>query len=265
MDSTQKKIFYYLGGTLAASIVVGSLYLMWNRINKITLSDWLEEYFKEIEEMIKKDKGKELSTETIGHIYHLISELEDYLYLVENYEFEEERMSDYYNKEKYKMQLEEMIQLRLKINKKAVRMAEKRLKFNLNNLDEIVKNQDLRNVKEILLNSKKPYIKLPEISSDNVRKAFILYSKKLKENKILEDEQTYLNDITGNSDFASVLTSNIYVNNLKLRDEIKAKYNINYKHLDALIHKHNLLRDNEVRYFYEEKNKMEILSNLFVG
>jgi len=265
MDSTPKKIIFYIGGTIGASLVVGGLYLMWNRLNKITLTEWLEEYFKEIEEMVNKETGKELSIETIGHIYHLISELEDYLYLVENYEFEEERMTDHNNKEKYKIQLEEMIQQRLKINKKAVRMAEKRLKFNLNKLDEIVKSQDLRNVKEILLNSKKPYKKLPEISSENVRKAFILYSKKLKENKILEDEQTYLNDITGNSEFASVLTSNIYVNNIKLRDEIKAKYNVDYKYLDALIHKHNLLRDNEVRYYYEEKNKMEILSNLFVG
>jgi len=264
MEKSKNKIAYYLGGGFIASLLLGGLYVLWNRLNAITLSDWLEDYFKEIKEKLKNNKEKEIPPEIIGNIYHLISELEDYLYLVENYDFEEARIAAY-NTDIYKMQFEEMLHLRMNCNKKAVSIAEKRLKFDLHELDDMIKNYDLRNVKELMKNSKKSYDKLPDIPSDDVRRAFILYSKKLKENKLLEDEQTYLNQVTGNSDFGSILTTNIYVNNFKIRDEIKAKFNIDYKYLEPLLHKYNLLKDNEVKYYFEEKNKMESLSNMYIS
>lgn len=248
-------ILLYLTGGVLATLTVGGAYFILKRLSKPKLSQWLEDYLTEVEEMIKNNKGVDLSAMIIGHVYQLITEVEEHLYLSDHSDLEEDRVAMMNSPNDYRALFVETMEVREEYYKKATDIVEKRLNLSISNLDEMLRKYDIKEAKEALRTAKKPYDKLPDVSKQTVREAFIYYVKEKKKNERIKDQEVYM--MSMNPEYKNTAMANIFFIKNKLRDDIKAKYNLDEKYFDQLLDKYDLLNDSEVRYYQEEMKTLD--------
>ncbi len=247
----KKKFFYY---TTLVFATVGGLYYVWKKLSKIKLNPWVEDYLNEIELMLKNKKD-EIPLEAIGHIFQIITEVEEVLYLEQNSDLEEERVLSIKNEMRYRLLFAETMETRNEFYEKATKYVEKRLNISLAKIDEILKRHSPAETKNIIKNAKKAYPNVPNVPTSVLREAYIYYAKQKKLNDQFAQEQMLLLQI--NPDSQARVMANIYFTKNKLKDEIKAKYGFEEKYFDQLIEKHELLKDSEVAYYHDELKNIE--------
>jgi hypothetical protein len=255
MDDNKKKLLTYLGGGAIAAFAVGTLYYFWKRNSEVKLNEWLEEYIKEVEVMLKNNQGKELTLEIIGHIFQLITEIEDYMYLLKNTDLEEDRLAAIDNEKEYRLIFAETMEVRNEFYEKGAAVVEKRLGISMGAMDEILKKYDPAESKEIIRKARKPYKELPKVSIEKVRDGFIYFVKQKKINEKAAQEQLYMMKM--NPDYRTRAMASIYYMKNRLKDEIKAKYGIEDKYLELLIEKYELQKDSEVLYYQQELRSLD--------
>jgi hypothetical protein len=253
-NKTKEYIYYICGGALVAA-AVGGAYVMLKKLSKPRLNAFIEEYFQEIEVMIAKNKDKTIPLEIIGHVFQIITEIEEYLYNLENHDLEEERIAVINNEQQYRMLFAETMEVRNEYYEKATKLVEDRLKISLAQLDETLRGMDIKETKDVLRKAKKPYKNVPEIEKSKVREAFIYWVQQKKQNERFAQEQMYIMNL--NPDYRNRAMANIYFIKNKLKDEIKSKFGFEDKYMDQLIEKHDLLTDTEVKYYQDELNQLE--------
>jgi hypothetical protein len=253
-NKTSQYVFYTCGAALFTA-AVGGLYYVYKKTSKPKLNEYLEEYLKEIQAMIKNNKEKTLTVEIVGHIFQVITETEDYLYNLENSDLEEERVAYIKNEQNYRMLFAETMQIRNEYFEKATKLVEGILKISFAQLDEILKQYDIKDTKDTLKKAKKPYKTLPDIEKSKVREAFIFQVQQKKQNERYAQEQMYIMNL--NPDYRNQAMAQIYYVKNKLKDDIKSRFGFDEKFMEQLVEKHQLLADSEVKYYHDELNLIE--------
>jgi len=251
----KKTFLYVISGGALVSLAVSGLYYFWKRLSKPKLSAWVEEYMNEIEVMLKERKDGHISVEAIGHIFQVITEVEENLYVHQNADLEEERVDAIGRDQQYRLLFAETMETRNEYYEKATKYVEDRLKISIGELDEVLKKFSPKETKDILKKAKKKYTDVPEVKQSAVREAFIYFVKQKKLNEKFSQEQIYIMNL--NPEHRNRAMANIYFIKNKLKDEIKAKFGFDEKYLDQLVEKHDLLKDSEVLYYHEELKSLE--------
>lgn len=255
MKFDKRHLTYYIAGGVGISILLGGIYYYWKKVSKVKLNPWLEEYFKEVQEMKKNSKG-EICVELIGHIFQLISEVEEFLYLGENKDLEEARIVHVDSEKDYRALFSETMEARTEFYEKAQSLVESRLGISIAQIEqEGLSKLNSPEDKAKLRNARKKYDDVPEVAQANLREAFKYFVTHKKINDHRAQEQQYMASI--NPEYKTKAMAAIYLAKNKLQDEIRAKYKFDDKYFDQLLEKHGLLSDPEIKLLYDEWKLIE--------
>jgi hypothetical protein len=244
-----------IAALVGAGVATLSFLYYWSKkSSKLELTPWLEEYIKEVQLKLKENNNT-LNLEIVGYIIHLLSELEEYYYNKKHSELEVERANSINNKKEYEQLMHESIEHHDKHFAQAQKILEERLNISYENVKKVLDNSPRNEVKEALEKYRKAYREIPEITKEKLKNAFIFHTKSLMNNNKIAREQ--LNLMTRSPDMQDICVKMIFTNKYLLTDNLRLKFKIDEKYLPQLLKLHNLLEDDEVKYYLNEKQKLE--------
>ena len=257
-----KQTLIYAGIALCTTAFLGLSYFIYKQIKKPKLNPWLEEYIQEIHEKINKfrdnptNKGKDLPPQIVANIYHLLQNTQDYLFTYNNAELEQDRIDALGNNEEYEALIYETMEAQDKYYNSTLKVIESRLNVNFEDLKKTLQNLDKKIMTDLIQNDQKAYDNLPEITSQDLKKAYLFYHELVKRN--VYSIQNQLAMIKKNPEYEETAMKVIFTNKYILQDTIKKKFNLEEKHLNQLVKDHDLLVDGDVRKAYEEIKLLDI-------
>jgi hypothetical protein len=237
-----------LTGMGIASVLSFGLYFYFTKPKKIQVSQWLEEYIKDVQGKLAIDR-RNPSVETILAIFTLCSEVEDYLYMNDHSELEEERLEALNKKETYEHLVFETEKRKDKYASEAVEYLEKMLGISFTRLNEILKDVDKNAINFDIEVYRKPYTCLPLISKEKLREAYKAYGQFVLTCENVTKQQCAL--VERNSEYESIAMKIIHMNRCLTEDTIRKNYGIRTKYLVQLLREHKLLEDPEINGLYE--------------
>jgi hypothetical protein len=245
MDKLDKKNALILGGLVGvASVATFGLYYYLTKTRKIHLNAWLEDYFKDLETKLVGNSTNP-SVDTILNIFFLSSELEEYLYLKENQDLEEERLENVNNKEIYEHLVFETEKRKDKCTTRAIEYIEKRLNVSFARLHEILRDTDKQTIRMNIEAGRRPYSVLPSITTDKVRDAYKAYIQLVMSCDYVTKQQLAI--VERNPEYEGVAMKIIHINRCLMEDTIRKSYGVRPKYLQQLLKEHKLLEEPEIR------------------
>jgi hypothetical protein len=246
---------YIIGGIIVGTVAIGGIFFWLFGRNKEKLSPWLEEYIKEVEAKLKtENKDKLCSLDTCAYVFNLFEEVNNFFYLNENSELEEERVNALGDNKKYEELVHHSLANREEYMERARKVVEGRLGISIHNLQENVQKSDKTLFKNLVRTCQKKFPDLPEISPDVLKKAYAEYvDSKLKIEKTAMQQ---FNIARVNPDYLQLAYEIMVFNNFMLKDRIYKEYKIHDKHFEQLIEKYKLNEDEEIKKLRDELSKV---------
>ena len=246
-----KKLYLYGGIALGSLLVYASSWLL-KKFKSVKVSPWLEEYFSDIKDQYKELKNKKLTAEFIGSVMNLSTELQTYLFANDHADLENDRVKNINNEKVYEELVAESVELHEKYYMASSDLIKSKTGIDMGELGQSLSTYDQKEIKDATKTQRKDYYdsELPLIEKDKLKEAYILYAKTYTQHARISSEQMVL--AQRKPEYQEIAFKTIFQNKFLLKDMIKSKYGIDTKYLEQLLKKHELLDDNEVRYYYED-------------
>jgi hypothetical protein len=252
----KNEILKLIGGLTAISMIGTGLYYFYNYMTKKKLPSWLQEEIKNLREKILSLK-ENLPFHLKCSLFHILMEVQDFLYY-ENYSvFEERRLTLLGQDEEYTKAVNLNLGYRESCFEKAIQKISKSLGIESSILRHLL--EDLDDKEKFLQTLEKtrmiyPQYELPQIDKETLKIAYLEYLTHLI--MLTENDKLQKEILKERRDLEEIVSWLYYQNKMVLYDTIVKKYKIKEKFFPQLVRNFKLTEDPVI------KDKLKTLKKL---